>query len=125
MKSFFVRILISLLLGFVFIFFISKFVDLPKDVWGALSLGTVCALVHVISGFFTYFYAAKMNQNAFNKIFVASIAGRFLFLICLIALILKFSDVNMEVFLISFFIWYFVFQIWEVISLNKLLIKRV
>ena len=125
MKSFFVRILISVLIGFVFMFFMSKFINLPGDAWSALSLSLVCALIHVISGFFTYYFSAKMSQNAFNKIFIVGIVGRFLFIVSVIALILKFADVNMEIFLVSFFIWYFIFQSWEVISLNKLLMKRV
>jgi len=125
MKSFFVRILISVLIGFVFMFFMSKFMDLPGDAWSALLLSIVCALIYVISGYFSYYFSAKMSQNAFNKIFVISIVGRFLFIVGIITLILKLSDINREVFLISFFVWYFVFQIWEVISLNKLLMKRV
>lgn len=125
MKSFFVQILISLLVGFVFMFFISKFINLPADAWNAFSVGIICALVYVISGFITYYLSAQMKQKMFSKIFILSIAGRIIFILGVIAIVLKFSDINREVFLISFLIGYFIFQIWEVISLNKILLKRV
>lgn len=125
MKSFFVRILLSLVVGFVFIFFISKFVNLPADAVNAISVGIICALVYVISGFITYYLSAQLKQKMFSKIFIIGITGRFIFILSVIALVLKFSDINREVFLVSFLIGYVVFQIWEVISLNKLLLKRV
>ena len=125
MKSFAFRIVISLILGFFFIIIISKFINLSSDVWRALIAGTVCAVIYIMSSFFSFYYAYTLPQTSFNRVFVFSITGRILLLLCIITLIVKFTNLNTLVFLISFFIWYFIFQIWEVISLKKLSTKKV
>ena len=125
MKLFFSRIIVSILLGFFFIIIIYKFTDLSNDVLSGIAVGTACALIYVISGFISFYYALTLSQESFTKVFVLSIGGRFLLIIGVIALILKFTEVNTEIFLISFFIWYFIFQIWEVLSLNQTSIKKV
>jgi hypothetical protein len=125
MKVFVLRIALSLILGFFFIIIISKFINLSSDVWCALIVGTTCAIVYVMSSFFSFYYAYTLNQTSFNRVFVFSITGRILLLLCIITLIVKFTNLNTLVFIISFFIWYFIFQILEVICLKKLSTKKV
>lgn len=123
-KSFFLRIILSVIIGFFLTIIISKFIDLSSDMWKAIVSGLFCALFYVASGFFSYYYASKQKQRSFTRIFLISIAGRFLFVIGIISLVIKFSNINTEIFIVSFFVWYFVFQILEVISLNQLLIRK-
>lgn len=125
MRSFFFRIILSLIIGFFLIIIISKFIDLSGDLWSAVISGILCALFYVVSGFFSYYYASKLKQQSFARIFLFSIAGRFLLVISIITLVIKFSNINTEVFIVSFFIWYFVFQILEIISLNQILIRKI
>jgi len=124
-RSFFQRITVSIVLGFIFIIIISKFVNLANNVWTALAAGTGCALVYVLSGYFSYYFAFNKNQRLFIRVFIFSLAARFVILLSLIVVVLKFTNVQKEYFLISLFIWYFIFQIWEVISLNNLSRKKV
>jgi len=124
MRAFFFRIVFAVIIGFILIIIISKFADLSGDVWRAHFSAILCALVYVISGFFTYYYASRLDQRKFTRIFLLSLAGRFLFVISIIALVIKFSNINNEIFIVSFFIYYFVFQIFEVISLNKMLKRK-
>ncbi len=125
MRSFVLRIALSLILGFFLIIIISKFINLSSDVLRALVAGTACAVIYVMSSFFSFYYASTLNQTSFNWVFVFSITGRILLLLCIITLIVKFTNLNALIFLISFFIWYFIFQIWEVISLKKISMKKV
>jgi hypothetical protein len=114
-----------LLLGFFFILIISKFTHLTNHVWRALGLGLACALFYVLSGFFTLYHAANHKQVTFNRIFTVSLGARYLLILGMISLIIKTIDINQEIFIISLIIWYFVFQILEIISLNKLFIRKV
>jgi len=125
MRSFFFRIILSVIIGFFLLIIISKFIDLTGDFWGAVISGILCALFYVISGYFSYYYASKLKQQSFTKIFLFSIAGRFLIVISIIMMIIKLSNINTEIFIVSFFIWYFVFQIFEIVNLNQILIRKI
>ena len=124
MRSFFFRIALTVIIGFFFIIIISKFTDLSGGLWRAHISGILCALFYVISGFFTYYFASKLNQQSFTRIFLFGTAGRFLLIIGIITLVIKFSNVNTEIFIVSFFIYYFVFQLLEVVSLNQILKRK-
>jgi hypothetical protein len=125
MRSFFLRIIISLIIGFFFILIIYKFVNYSKEFLSAVIAGNLCALFYVVSGFFSYYYASHLKQRSFTRIFLISVTGRFLLVIILITLILKFTHINKEIYIISFFIWYFVFQILEVLSLNQIITRKI
>jgi len=124
-RSFFFRIILSIIVGVFFIIIISKFIDISDNLWSAFISGIFCALFYVGSGFFSYYYAAKLNQRSFTRIFVFSIAGRFVFIIGIIMLVIKFSNINAEAFIVSFFVLYFVFQIFEIISLNQIFTRKI
>jgi hypothetical protein len=112
-------------MGFFFIIILSKFNELSGDDIVAVITGTICALGYVISGIYAIHYAYPLGQKRFNKIFIFSIAFRFIVLITLIILVLKLTAINQVVFLVSFFIWYFLFQILEVISLKNMQTKEI
>jgi len=124
MRSFFFRILISLIIGFFLIIIIYKFVINSDEFLVAVITGSLCALFYVISGFFSYYYASRLKQHSFTRIFLFSVAGRFLLILLAITLLLKFSNIDTEIFIVSFFIWYFVFQILEALSLNQILTRK-
>jgi hypothetical protein len=65
------------------------------------------------------------DPKSFARIVITSIAGRLLLILVVITIFLKITQLHMEAFLVSFFVWYFVFQILEVISLNKLSIRKI
>jgi hypothetical protein len=124
MRLFFFRIILTVIIGFFLIIIISKFINLTGGLWIAIISGILCALLYVVSGFFSYYYASKLKQRSFTRIFLLSITGRFILIISIITLVIKHININTEVFIVSFFIWYFVFQIIEIISLNQLLIRK-
>jgi hypothetical protein len=124
MRSFFFRIVLSVTIGFFFIIIISKFANRPSEFLSAVITGILCALFYVVSGFFSYYYASKLKQLSFTRIFLLSMISRFLLVIIIIALIIKFSNIDSEIFIVSFFIWYFVLQILEILSLNQILIRK-
>jgi hypothetical protein len=124
MKSFFLRIIISLIIGFFFILIIYKFVNYSDNFLHAVITGNLCALFYVVSGFFSYYYASKFKQHAFTRLFLFSVIGRFLIVLCVMALIVKFTTIDTEIFIVSFFIWYFIFQILEVLSLKQILTRK-
>jgi len=124
-RSFFKRISVSILFGFIFIIIISNFIDLDDNAWSGSAAGTGCALIYVLSGYFSFYFAFTRNQQFFIRVFIFSLAARFVVLLGVIVLVIKFTSVNQEYFIISLFIWYFIFQIWEVLSLNKLSRKKV
>jgi hypothetical protein len=124
-RSFFFRIILSIIIGFFLIIIISKFIDLSSDLWSAFISGILCALFYIVSGFFSYYHASKLKQRSFTRIFLFSLAGRFILVIGIIMLVIKFSNLNAEVYIVSFFVWYFVFQIIEIISLNQILTRKI
>ena len=125
MKSFALRIAVSLVLGFLFVLIISKFTGLSAGEWGGIAAAVLLALFYVGSGFIFYALARKMSQKYFNRVFIMSLAGRFLLVFSGIALVYRLTSVEMDVFIISFFIWYFVFQLIEVLSLNQLFRRNI
>ena len=124
MRSFFFRIGISLIFGFFLLIIISKFIDYTDTFFRAAITGNLLALFYVLSGFISFYYASHLKQHSFTRIFLFSVAARFLLVIILITLILKFLSIDIKVFIVSFFIWYFIFQILEITSLNQILLRK-
>lgn len=124
MRSFFFRIGLSLIIGFFLLIIISKFINYSDTFFSAVITGNLLALFYVLSGFVSYYYAAGLKQHSFTRIFLFSVAARFILVIILITLILKFFNVDAKIFIVSFFVWYFVFQILEITSLNQILLRK-
>jgi hypothetical protein len=90
----------------------------------AALLGMLVALCFVASGFISFTMALKYRQKEFNKIVGISILGRLLLMTLVLVSIFKFSDLDQIPFLVGMFSSYFLFQIWELISFNKLTLER-
>ena len=125
MRFFLKSISWALAAGFVIIFLLSLFVIFTGKTWLSISIGSVFALVFVIAGYLSYYYAISLKQKSFNIIFVISILGRISLLLIAIVLVIKFGNMNNVLFIISLFCWYFIFQICEVISFKKYSLKKV
>ena len=87
--------------------------------------GIMLAWLFVSSGFISFYRAASKNERTFLKIFLGSIVGRLTAMAILLILILKYGFLEQVPFLISLFTWYFIFQIWEVVSLNRLAVRKI
>ena len=124
-KAFFFRIGVSIIIGFSLIIIISKFIDISESSWIAFGTGIIYALFYAVSGFFSYYYASKLKPRSFIRFFLFSIAGRFVLIIVFIMLVIKFSNINTIVFIVSFIAWYFVFQILEIIQLNQIMTRKI
>lgn len=123
-KQFLRRIAFSLLTGCFFLFLVSNFMKFVDNTWCAISIGTLLALAYVGSGFLSIYLAVNRYQNNFIRFFVISLTARFILILVVIILIIKFTGLEETSFLISFFIWYFVFQMWEIISLNSMMKRK-
>jgi hypothetical protein len=124
-KVFIIRISVSIIIGFSLITIISKFIDMPDNSPVTIGSGVLCALFYAGSGFFSYYYAYKLKPQSFIRFFLFSMVGRFVLVIIFILLVIKFSSINTNVFIVSFFVWYFVFQILEIIQLNQIMTRKV
>lgn len=90
------------------------------EVFRSAILGILAALLFVSSGFIAFKFALKFQQKEFNKIIGISILSRLVLMTIVIVSIFNFSDLDKMPFLIGMFVSYFLFQIWEVVSFNKL-----
>ena len=99
------------------------FLDLSNIYFISIGLGWFFALIYIFSGFILFLLALKYKNNSFGKMITFSIFGRLIFVTVGIILVMKFLDVHNMIFIITLFSFYFIFQIVEVIGLNKFSIK--
>ena len=125
MRNFLVRIVFSLLAGCFLLILISNFVKFADNTWCAISAGTLLALTYVGSGFLAIYLALNRFERLFIRFFVSSLAARFVLVMVVIILIIRFTGLEETSFLIAFFIWYFVFQMWEILSLNSMMKRKI
>lgn len=100
---------------------INMAITFPDYFWGSVGAGWGMAFAYVVSGFLIFYYAWNYTPKSFNKIFIISIAGRLVLVSIAVILVLKYASVSMLHFLISMFVFYFIFQIIEVVGFNKLI----
>jgi hypothetical protein len=124
MKYFLKTVCASLLIGFSILFFVSRFIEFSYEIWFAVGVGSGLAFFFVITGFIAFFRAFHLKQKLFSIVFVSSIFIRLCLMTLSLILLIKFSQVHKPVLLISLFGWYFIFQIWELISFNRLTVKE-
>ena len=124
-QKFLLRIIYSLLIGCFFLYLLSTSVEYVDNNLSAIIGGMIVALMYVGSGFLSIYLAHTRFKTYFIRVFLYSFAARFVLILVVIILIIKFTGLDETSFLISFFIWYFVFQIWEVLSLNTIMKKKV
>ena len=120
MKFFIKNITILILIGLLFHIMIIVFAYLPDDIINGITLGFVSSFIFVFSGFMLFYYALKKRGKIFIRTIIASIMGRLLFLILILFFIIQSMHVNTKIFFLSLFGWYFIFQILEIISFNRL-----
>jgi hypothetical protein len=125
MRFFLISISTSLLIGVLILLIISFVFELSKQDWISIGSGLLLALTYVLAGFFVFYRALNLKQKEFNIIFLSSIFIRLLMLAIILIVVFKFSDIDKKIFLISLFVWYFIFQLWEVISFNKAALKEI
>lgn len=103
---------------------LSAFSIIPQDAFAAAIFGVLLSMVFVTAGFLSFIYALKFQQKKFNKIVGISILGRLILMTLSIVSIFIFLNMNKAAFLIGMFISYFVMQILEVVSINKIRIGK-
>lgn len=123
MKEFVTGIVWSIGLALPLIWLAGLLFNFAGREWYSVSLGGSLALIYVAAGFISFYIALSKKHKAFSRVVITSITARLVLIAVAIVLVFKFADVNEAVFLITLFVFYFVFQIWEVISFNKLVIK--
>ena len=107
--------LLILIAGFLFVFSI-----ISQEAFTAAISGVLLSMVFVTAGYFSFIFALKYQQKKFNKIIGISILGRLLLMTMSIVSIFVFLNINRAAFLIAMFVSYFVMQILEVVSINKI-----
>ena len=65
------------------------------------------------------FISKDRKQSEFAKIFLGGMVLRLLVMLATIFMVFKYSDADHFVFIGSLFILYFLYQIWEVLTLNS------
>ena len=125
MKFFFRGSGFILALLVVITFAVSRLAATPDEFFLTALAGILLSLFFVAGGFFFYIYALKFKQKAFNKVVGISILGRLFLMAVLIVSVLLIFKPDQMVFLISMFISYFLFQILEVVSFNKIAANKV
>ena len=125
MKYFFGGSGIILALLVLIIIAVSRIAAVQEGFFLTALAGILLSLFFVAGGFVFYVYALKFKQKAFNKVVGISILGRLFFMAILIVSVLLIFKPDQVVFLVSMFISYFLFQIWEVLSFNKIAVNKV
>ena len=97
--------------------------DISDSYLLSFSLGWFISFFYIITGFILFLKALKFKNKSFGKMVTLSVFGRLIFTVAGISLSVKFFDINSTVFIVTLFSFYFVFQIMEVVGLNKISIK--
>ena len=119
MKFFIYSITITSLIFFILLVYL----NLTEHILFSIGLGWFLALFYIITGFMLFNKALKIKNKAFGKMITISVFGRLIIMVLGIALSVKFLDINITAFIITLFSFYFIFQIVEVVGLNKISIK--
>jgi hypothetical protein len=120
MKYFWQGIAVILLSSLLICWIVCYSSDSKPAIFLAAVTGSILASVFVGSGFISFYLARTRKESSFHKIFAAGILGRLTVMIVVLALIFKYLDIAYLPFLISLMCCYFAYQIWEIISLNRL-----
>jgi presenilin-like A22 family membrane protease len=85
----------------------------------SLSYSGILATLNIIAAYFIIKFSINKGQKEFGKIFVTGMIIRVFLILLFIFFIIKNCPVDNFVFIISLFILYFIYQIWEVVFLNS------
>ena len=120
MSFFLIGLMIIMILVFSVNLLLTQFLIISGEDFYAVAFGSLLAMAFVTAGYFSFLRALKYQQKKFNKIVGFSILLRLVLMTISILSILLLLNVNKAAFLIGMFISYFLTQIWEVISLNRI-----
>ena len=107
------------LIGTTVLIIVFMYSEINFMTWTAIALGFSFALIYVLTGFISFSIALKKENKSFAKIISISVIARLITLLAAIALLFKFFQIDRTVFIISVLIFYFIFQIIEIVSFNK------
>ena len=123
--KFFIKIMIILVLsGIIFQFFLWYFNVFSLYNSIGITSGFIAAFLFVSSGFLSFYIALRKKNKIFLRTVIVSILSRLLFIIIVILFIIQYLNLDLKMFFVSLFIWYFIFQILEITSFNRLEVKE-
>ncbi|HGY56850.1 MAG TPA: hypothetical protein ENK44_14175 [Caldithrix abyssi] len=95
-----------------------QYLNDPKD-HNALIYAGILATANIVAIFLIIRFTFHKDAKSFNKSFFLGYGIRFGILLIFIFILLSWEQVNNFTFLTALFILYFIYQIWEVVFLNK------
>ena len=118
-RKFLAGILIILALYIVTCFTLNQFYEYTLEILKACLYAGIIAVINVLIAFFSIIFIGRKPAANFTKLFLITFSIRFLFLLGIIIIILLKGEADQFTFLVSFFILYFLFQIWEIYIIHR------
>jgi hypothetical protein len=122
-RIFFTGVFIILLIFIGVVWLLSDYFHYNSIIINSLIISGIITVTNIVVAFLIVKYSIKKSIDTFNKAFLISMGVRFIVLLGVIFVILKFAEVHQLAFLVSLFLLYFTFQFWELIVINKYLEK--
>lgn len=101
---------------------VSRFV-LKTDRTHEILLGFLTSFSIFISGFAATNWAFKRSMKAFMGVVLGGMFVRFLIIGAILLLLIQFTDIHIFAFVLSFFIFYIIYQFYEIRFINLRLSK--
>jgi len=101
---------------------VSRFV-LKTDRTHEILLGFVTGFLIFISGFAATNWAFKRSMKAFMGVVLGGMFVRFLIIGAILLLLIQFTDIHIFSFVLSFFMFYIIYQFYEIRFINLRLSK--
>ncbi len=118
-KKFFIGTAVILLFYVLVSWAVSVVADFNKEQNSALFISGIIATINIVVAFLVIYFSKDKKQSEFAKIFLGGMVVRLLAMLATIFMVFKYSDADHFVFIGSLFILYFLYQIWEVLTLNS------
>ncbi len=118
-KKFFIGTAVILLFYVLVSWAVSVVADFSKEQNSALFISGIIATLNIVVAFLIIYFSKDRKQSEFAKIFLGGMVLRLLVMLATIFMVFKYSDADHFVFIGSLFILYFLYQIWEVLTLNS------
>jgi hypothetical protein len=83
-------------------------------------LGWSISFLYILTGFILFKKALKFKNKSFGKMVTLSVFGRLIFALIAVYLSVRFFELNSMAFIVTLISFYFVFQIIEIVGLNKI-----
>lgn len=99
--------------------FITRFLHLESSQNKGLIISGILATLNIVAAFFIIALSINKDFPKFTRVFLIGIIARLAGMLTVIFIIFKFMNVDHFVFIFSLFILYFIYQLWELIIINK------